>query len=409
MDALLDIIPPEMNAIFDISQADFQGGWFNSSAEISIELPAVQSFTAEPLSLVLHMDIKHGPLLFTHRGIQLGVAYVNITPDLTAIGFENLSENSNISAADFDFYLIAGLGNTVEIGFVMGEFAVADPEGAFVIEGVTGNLSINGDQSASGAIVSQEIFLRSTEEGFDLRMDRANFTAYLSNVTDPTAPGRADFIIPTVTSTAPLPFVINNITADYSLSYSDSGQDRLTMTQQFNVDHVEWDIPFQSLQLNNEVNLSRNLLERINTLSAQFQEQSVSNPGAIDSQLISLSGEITLLLLNERLAINSQLRSHAFNGDHHLSLQVTWPGLPDVTSIDTFDLADVIKAIDISLDIDADENALSLSPIAPMVDAYKQEGILRSSNGRLSLKARLAGGELIMNDEVFPLDQFIQF
>jgi hypothetical protein len=49
------------------------------------------------------------------------------------------------------------------------------------------------------------------------------------------------------------------------------------------------------------------------------------------------------------------------------------------------------------------------SPIADFVTAYVTEGLLLVDNGTVELLASLQDGNLIVNDENLPLDQFFSF
>jgi hypothetical protein len=138
-----------------------------------------------------------------------------------------------------------------------------------------------------------------------------------------------------------------------------------------------------------------------------MQNPNTNNSGAASAQLPKLGSDFLVILAGETFEVNNLLEANAYGGNHSLDLQVSWQGIPGLTGNYSINFADVFNALTVDLIVDADDLALSQSPIGPMVAEYKNQGLLSSTNGRVILNGSLKDGQLIINDESFPIDQFI--
>lgn len=406
VDTLLNMIPTEAGALLDITPGDFQSGWFTSTAQIEIGYQPLEDLTGVPVSLSLNLVIKHGPLLFTNNGIRLGLAYADITPVLLGFEIEELGQDIDFSELNLDFYILARFNNSLELGFDLAEFSASLPTAALRLEGVTGMMTLASDQSSIVNLNSRQILFNNTDGSFDVDISAIAFDSSRADVGQTISPGTASFSIPQLSSSAPLPMTIDGITADYTLDYSDASQDRIDVSQLFSVNNLEWDIPFNSLQLSTEFNqVNRHIFEQYFSFIEEVQNLDLNNPGAVNSQVTAMSGEFSLLLARESFEFINQLKTHAYGGDHRLNLQVNWQGIPGLASVSDIEISEVINALDVTLTFDGDDVALSQSPLGPALEEYKNQGLLSSENGRLILNGRLTNGQLVVNDEVFPLDQ----
>jgi len=409
VDTLLDMIPTEVGAILEITPTEFQSGWFASNAQIDVRYQPLDGLSGRPVSLSFNMAIKHGPLLFTSSGVRIGLAYADITPALTGLDFNELVPDIDFSETDLDFYIFVGFSNSIEIGFDLAEFVASEPDTSLRLAGITGHLTLASDQSSVMNVNSDEIVLNSANRGFDITISSIAFDSSRANVGQIISPGTAKFSIPQLSSSAPLPIVINDVTVDYALEYNEADQDKINISQLFSVNDFEWDIPLSSLKLSSELNrVDRVVFEQYFSLIEEMQNLGVSNPTVVNAQVAALGEEFALILARESLELNNMLEANAYDGDHSLDLQIAWQGIPGLTAVNAVNFTDIINALTISLSLDADDAALSQSPIGSILEQYKNQGMLIVENGRVFLNGSLENGQLTINDESLPIEQFIE-
>ncbi|MDP6652602.1 MAG: DUF945 family protein, partial [Gammaproteobacteria bacterium] len=95
-----------------------------------------------------------------------------------------------------------------------------------------------------------------------------------------------------------------------------------------------------------------------------------------------------------------------YDGEHSVDLQIDWRGLPQLNNIAELDMNESIAALTIDLEMSLDLAAILRSPAADIIDPYVQQGYVVLDNGRILLNAALRDGELMLNGEAVPLDQF---
>ena len=95
----------------------------------------------------------------------------------------------------------------------------------------------------------------------------------------------------------------------------------------------------------------------------------------------------------------------AFEGNHRLTLDINWLGLPDLASIEAFQPGAALNAVEIYLTFDGDQAALMNSPFAQTVIDY--QAMLEVDGGRVKAFVSLANGELNINGDILPLEQFV--
>jgi hypothetical protein len=408
VDSLLDMIPPEAGAVLQISPTEFQRGWFTSSAQIDVRYDLLDELTGRPVSLLFDLDIKHGPLLFTSNGIRLGLAYADIVPVLTGLDLTEFVQDIDYSEIDLDFFMYAGFSDSIEIGFDLGELNASEENTSIQLAGASGDLTLMADQSSVLNMDSGAIAISDLNNGFDLSISAIDFNSTREDISQAISPGIANFSIPLLSSTGPFPITVNEITADYLLEYSDAGQNEMNISQLFSIVDLEWEIPLDSIKWSSEVNeINRAIFDQYFELIEQMQNPNTNNSGAASAQISNLGSDFLVILAGENFEFNNLLEANAYGGNHSLDLQVSWQGIPGLTGNYSINFADVFNALTVDLIVDADDLALSQSPIGPMVAEYKNQGLLSSTNGRVILNGSLKDGQLIINDESFPIDQFI--
>jgi len=405
---LLTMIPDEASQVLDIRQTEFQRGWFNSYAKIEITLDELEQLTGESAALILDMDIRHGPLLFTPAGVRLGLAYADIDPSISGIRAEDIEAAGEIEADTPQASMFAGFDNTVELGFNLDNLQARNPEARLEVEGLRGSSQILADLSNNASLDLNFLSFIIENGSFNLSIQNMRFSGSESDITRPISPGQSSFTIKRISSTAPLPLAINTVTADYQLSQDPAASDYLNLSQQFQIDELDWDLPVNSLQWQFELShLSRELVDNYLQLIQQSQQTAGANPGQISAQMTTLGQDLLLGLISERFAFNNTFEINAFDGDHSLQLNIDWPGLSGLADFQSLDPQQLLQTVQIRLTLDADQAALMNSPFAQTVIDYERPGFLIIDNGRVLSTIQLADGILDINGELTPLEQFI--
>ncbi|MBT8146102.1 MAG: YdgA family protein, partial [Gammaproteobacteria bacterium] len=125
---LMAMVPDQANQTLDIRQTEFRRGWFSSAARIEISVAELDALTGEPISLILDMDINHGPLLLTPGGIRLGLAHADINPSISGFNPEDIEPDGEIESTTPSATMFAGFDNNVEVVFQLDNFQASNVE-----------------------------------------------------------------------------------------------------------------------------------------------------------------------------------------------------------------------------------------------------------------------------------------
>ena len=405
---LLAMVPDEANRVLNIRQTEFQRGWFGSYAQIEFTVDELEELTGAPVSLTMDMDISHGPLLFTPKGIRLGLAHADIDPSFMGFSAEELEPETEIETDAPQVNMFAGFDNTVELDFTLDNFQIRNTEALLEVNGLRGTSQILADQSGEGTLELDALTFAIENGSFDLSIQNLLLNGSESDITQPISTGQSSFTIERVNSSAPLPLTVNALTADYQLQQESAAPDYLNLTQQFGIDELDWDMPISSLRWQFQLShLSRELLNSYLLLIQESQQATGANPAQATTQLTALGQDLVLGLIRENFAFDNTFEVNAFDGDHNLQLNIDWPGLPDLADFQSLDPQAMLQTVQIRLSLDADQAALMASPFAQTVVDYERPGFLIIDNGRVLSTIQLTDGVLDINGELTPLEQFI--
>ena len=90
-------------------------------------------------------------------------------------------------------------------------------------------------------------------------------------------------------------------------------------------------------------------------------------------------------------------------------LDMRWPGMPTLTSLEEIDPATMLHMLVVTLEIGANAETVATSSLAAAAKAYTAQGLLIEENGKIVLKANLQDGNLDLNGNSFPLGSFLNF
>lgn len=401
-DVAMDLLPAQARNYFTISQTEFIPGWFRSSAKFDIEYLDRSQTGAAPLILLLDLQIHHGPLLLTRQGLKPGLAYVEIHPALAGFALTELGPELTVDTPELDFNLHATLSGDVQVQIRMLEFAAFDRMDTHLqMSGLQGNISLLRTGSSSASITLNSASIVAEQDEIDLTISNLSLHSESFNIAPAISPGEFSFSLAQISSKEPLPFSFDDIHLDYAIEFSDSSEQRLSLSQTFTMTANHSDIPVQHFEWNAELrNVSRDVL---NSYFAYGGNQQIAGVSVTDS---ARNEAQTLQFLQNTMEFTNQLNANAFDGDHQVSLSIKWLGLPALASTEELDAEKIIAGLELNLLLDSDAAALLKSPVGELLDAYIQQDLLTVVNGRIVIDGKLINSELVINNEVIPLDDY---
>lgn len=406
MNSLLELLPPESRNELQITETRFDSGWFSSEGELEIRYRAL----ADQSNLAIHLlfNISHGPLLFTPDGMRLGLAYAEIVPTFNSPEVTQAIAELAIELPEVRIDMLAELDQTVHLALNMEPFNVNDATGQVSFAGMNGSVVANPDLSGELRFHMGELRAEqpATQMGFSIAGIELESTTQQMN--DLLAPSMAMLAIPAISSGAPFPFSISNISADSQVQPSNAGPQQVDFRQSFRIANIDADIPVASFNWTFNFNEVRNELVRSYYLMiAEMQNAINGNPGAGSNPIETSAEEMVMIAVQNSLVFNSFMSANAYEGDHSIELEIDWRGMPDVTDLDTIEAMQILEVLSFELTVSLDEAAILASPLSAMIDPYVQQGYLRVDGGRILLDASLSDAELTVNGETVGLEQFL--
>lgn len=399
---LIALVPPEADSQLAIDESQFDSGWFRSTAVLNADYAP---FGAESVNVQLDFSIQHGPLLFTPDGPRLGVAYAQITPK-SPEGLPLFESSENLPLPKTVVELYAGFDQSLRVSLAIDPISYSGSGSTLEFAGLNASLSAKADQSADVLLTMGELSVSEAITNQNFTIDGMSLTSYSSQLNDVLAPTTASFSIPSMRSSAPFAFEINNLSANSELKAS-SNPEAIMMTQSIAATTIEGEIPLQSFEWSIEVDeIQRKLISDYYGLIASLQAQSAANPQAAAQNINLISQQLTQLFVNNPLSLSNRLVAQVYGGAHSAAFELNWAGLPQLINIARLDLNEGLAALNFALDVSLDRNAIMTSPIADQVDAYVQQGYIVLDNDKLTVTASLNNSQLLLNGEKIPLENF---
>jgi len=402
-------IPPEARGQWTIQQTRFDKGWLTSSGQLDIGYAPLGQ---EALQFQLDLDIKHGPLLLTSNGIRFGTAFADVEPVFEGQTLTQMLAEVSTTPPEVDISLLTGFSQSVEVALNVAPFAAIESGATVQMSGITGLLTINGDESGEFVFDMGELTVNSQAEGIQFELAGIDINSASTQFSDVFAPSTTRMHVPNISSTAPIPFSVQDILLDSRLAESTVGQDKADLYQRMSVASVEADFPLQSLDWTFEINeIHPALMDGYRKIVTDIQSQQTSAPdlGAVTAQLTNMSQELGLTLIQNSLVFNNLIETDAYNGNHKADLDIRWTGLANVTDFAGLDVNQVINALNINLLLDLDEKSALKTPASSFLQSFMQQGMLTLENGRIKLDGSLQNGELVLNGESYPVNEFLPF
>jgi len=404
IDNLLALIPPEAQSQFEIRRDEFSDGWFSSSTTIELIYTPIGT---DSIALSMDFDIDHGPLLQTEDGLSIGLAYAVIQPSIRNDLFDIAIDEISFPLPDITLKLLARFDQSMWVNMNVSELNFSDTAGEFNFSGLNANVDVASDQSANFSVQMGEVSATENADNSNVLIAGMTLTSSTAQMNDMLAESRATLSIPAVSSTLPLPFSVSDIGIEYGLQASPAEENFSEIYQTIQIANIESEIPVSSLSWLSEVKQVNNeLLLDYYRLISELQNQINSDADAVSADFTELGQELYLLVLQNPLELNNRIEANSYDGDHTADLRVIWAGLNTLSNAAELDTNDAITALDMTLDISLDLEAIMRSPAAGLVDPYVQQGYLTVANGRVMIQASLQDSVLRVNGDELSLDQF---
>ncbi len=404
IDNLIALIPPEAQSQFEISRDEFNGGWFSSSTTIDLIYTPIGS---EAIALTLDFEIDHGPLLQTDDGLRLGLAYALIEPSIRSDHFDIAIAEIPFPLPDITLNLLARFDQSLWLNLNVSELNINDPAGVFAFAGLDAHADIAADQSASFSLQMGELSATENADNSNILIWGMTLTSSTSRLNDILAESQASLSIPSVSSTWPLPFSVSDIGVDYGLNASATSDNFSEIYQTIRIASIESEVPVNSFSWFSEVKqVNNDLLRDYYRLLSELQNEINSDSETVTAEFSELGQELYLLVLQNPLEFNTKLDLRSYEGDHTAELRIKWAGLNTLSSATEMEVNAALAALDMTLEISLDLEAILRSPLAGVVDPYVQQGYLTIDNGRILVQASLRNSVLRVNGDELPLDQF---
>ncbi len=404
IDNLLALIPPEAQSQFEIRRDEFNDGWFSSSTTIELIYTPIGT---DAIALTMDFDIDHGPLLQTEDGLSVGLAYAVIEASIHNDLFDIALAELSFPLPGITFNLLARFDQSLWLNMNVSALNFSDTAGELSFDGLDANVDVASDQSARFSVQMGELSATENADNSNVLIAGMTLTSATTQMNDILAESSATLSIPSVSSTWPLPFSVSDIGIDYGLQASATEENFSEIYQKIQIASIESEIPVSSFSWLSEIKqINNELLRDYYQLLSELQNEINTGADAVSAEFTDLGQELYLLVLQNPLELNNRIEANAFDGDHTVDFRVLWAGLSTLSNAAELDSDEAISALNLTLEISLDLEAILRSPLAGFVDPYVQQGYFTVTNGRVLIEASLQDSVLRVNDDELPLDQF---
>lgn len=401
VDALRKLAPAYR---LSVAEADLTQGLFGGDATISLffdspdpELPS--------LSLVLQSALHYGPLLLTDRGIKLGLVSgkshlsVQGLPEADGKKLEALIGPHLLSAEhwiDFSRQLIADVQAP--------GFDISEQSQQLTFTGIQAQIRSDLNSHQTSAELNLGSLNLNTPDGqLQIVPSQARFES--ADISNYMAPGRFELNFPQIdVQVSDSSFSVKNAGIAIAQTLEDG---RINITETLTLAEIISPLPVSSANASFAFN-------QINPQGVQLWGDIVSQLDASDPNagLAEISPqqvrELISALLQPGLQFNQSYQIKMTQGALLANLDIEYQGLADgLHPMDAGDPRLFLNALKAELNIAADQQAIMALPVAPMVSAYVDQGLLIQEPQKLRIHALLSNGELSVNGKPFPLDNWL--
>lgn len=370
------------------SELDLQltRGWFSSSGVAVIDNPIVAGTRYDGIRFTTPVHIQHGPLLFTDAGPQLGFAWGVLEPRLNTSTGNPFIDALLAGSSTARVTLKSKLDGSIALRLQQARMDYRYQADSIAADDLHISLDVAANRAADLRVWAQEA--RLVSPAYTLEAQQASFILHSASLDASPLPGSLAIAMDLLQITATEQLTLRGIRIDYAAREEHSSGtlgSTLSLQQRIQVDDIASRLPLTAL-----------------TLETQVTEIGLDS---LQDYRELLSGDALLLrLLQNRLAQHSVAKARAWGGAHELTLDLHWPGMPSLRSVDELTTSTVLRTLDGRLDIKAEAAAIAQSFVGPMARNYAAQGMLPQNNGYYELSMMLQGGGLLVNGQPIALE-----
>lgn len=407
-----------------------ESGWFSSQGQVTVSAPVVAGIVYEDITLTADVQLSHGPLLATDDGLRIGVAWAQLTPLIRGLPPEHPLQQLFAEGAGSQVSVLAGLDGSqrMELLAESQTFTLSAMQGgpleptAVTLADLHASLTLAADGAADLRISSSAVHVINSL--YDAVASQATVHVHSTELSATPLPGTLSIAVQRlqIEDLPALPLLGSAAAADsdsltmhgFSLDYAARQQadtKTITLEQTLGVARIESALPLESLTLTTQLaGIDETLAtEYLSFLRAtQGMMQAMTAP-QLQGHIAEHSETLALHLLQAPLQQTSTLNLQAWGGAHAATLDMRWPGMPSLTSLQQVDAATMLHVLEVTLEIAANAATVAASPLAAAVKAYTTQGLLTQDNGKVVLKASLQDGNVDVNGNRFALAPFLNF
>ncbi|MES3008259.1 MAG: DUF945 family protein [Pseudomonadota bacterium] len=404
-----------------------ESSWFTSQGRVTVTAPVIAGVTYDDITLVADVTVAHGPLLLTNTGLRPGIAWAHLTPIITGLPADHPLQQLFADGTTSTVTVLAGLTGALQLAlhaasptFTLpaAQYNLTEPT-TMTLQDLQASLALARNGAADLYVSSNEVQVRNSL--YVATATQATLHAHSTELSATPLPGslhiaaqqlQIDDVPGAVVSTSAITgsLTMHGISIDYAARQQADTQ-TITLEQTLDVARIEASLPLESLNMHTELTgIDEALATEYLTFLRETQStmQAMTAP-QLQEHIAEHSETLALHLLQAPMQQTSTLKLQAWGGAHEATLDMRWPGMPSLTSLEQIDADTMLQMLVVTLEIAASAETVATSPLAAAAQAYTTQGLLIEDNGKIVLKASLQDGNLDLNGNSFPLGPFLNF
>lgn len=403
---LYSLFPPETRNQIEIEELEFVSGWFDSEALYNIGYTTFGAVA--PIEMQLRFQFKHGPLLFTERGLKLGLAYADIEPYFDDPQLSQALLDLPFELPELSIDLLIGISQSLELNLDVSEFKISDESASVSFDGLDATLAVASDNSATFSLEMGRLDALGADANTGVSLAALSVTSETEAINDLLANSEAYAQFISIESPGPIPVSAESISAKSRII--NQGQDQIDAYQEFVLDGIDSQLPLSEFSWTLELNeLQSSVIQQYYEVLNEMQQQLANSgrTGNYDSDLLrDMIDDLGMVLIQNPLVLNNHFTATAYGGEHRLDIELNWLGLPQISAYEELSFAEVIAALELHVDMSLSLEAVLQSPAAQMIDPYAQQGYIALEGDRIEMQLNLSDRRFELNGEVTALEQF---
>lgn len=388
-----------------------QSGWFSSAGKLTITDPVIAGTRYDGVQIDADLDLMHGPLLVTNEGIRVGLAWASTVPTITGLAANDPLQKIFAQDMQTTMTVLAQLNGSVVVQMHAGPLDFSRSEMQLTLNDLSATLNIARSGRAELSLASAQVNVANPAylpNAFSTTLHNAELKFASEDISVAPLPGSLSIKIEELQNNRPQMLTMRGISINY-VARSNPETQTVTVQQELQIDSILSE-SVESLTLSTEISGidAAVVADYVNSLREAQARIRRMNDLELEVFMEQRGEVLALGLLRKPLQQHSTLVMQAYGGAHRTELDISWPGVPSLQSIDQLGFSQVLRLLTADLHIVANEEALGRSPLGAAVQAYRQQGMLpQDEDGNVLLNASLSDSTLILNEQRFPLQPFL--